>query len=337
MTTATRAFRRILFVDLQGGAEPSRGAIDTVDLARRLDAAVTVLDVVGRDHRGPVGSFPGRPRNRQAAVDRALASSTVRLDSWRRQLGGPVRCAVSVRTGHRSEAVRREVAAGDHDVVVVSSQGRRAVVQTIRHLLRSCPRPLLVMRDGALTGDVIALVDVHDDDDEMERVVTAAGALAAALDRRSHVVCAVPRGDRVGEWSGRAGTGPATTTTGATPSTLTDVRRRVCACVDRAQITSRPTVHVALGPVVATVDRESDMDDATLIVIARSGRRALSARIVGSLAERLLASTTRSVLVLEPRPPSRHPTTSADVASRRSPRWRSRGPRGPSLPPRSRT
>lgn len=302
MANANGPFGRILFADLQRSERPSRGAIGAVELAHRLNAEITVLDTAGDQRWQRNRSVPGRANNRQHRIDTAVRASTERLEAWRCELDDAVMSSVSVRTGRWSEALRSELAAGRYDLVIVSGEGRRHVAQQIRRLLRRCPCPLLVLRDGLTVGDVVVLADVRGAAGRIEHVVSTAGAFADAIDRQLHIVCPIPvDSDGAGEWGDdTVAAGPTTVSVRSGPHSLADARRRVQQCVDRVRPWRRPSIHVEYGSTVSTVIRQSEVRGAAMIVIGSSGHRGLSTRFGGNVAERLLSGNARSLLIVEP-------------------------------------
>lgn len=269
----------IIYVDLGQEAAPPQAFVDVAKLAGGLGASITLWDApvdAGKHRRTP---RPGRPKNRQGLHDIQVAAAVDRFATWRSCVERNARTESIVAEGRWTTEIAAELRNGSYDLVVVPGVGHKQVIRRIRHLVRTCEWPLLVVL-RQLDAGVVAEVHADDPLQLNAQVIRTATTVAAAMRSTATFVC------------------PTTTNADATHTETT--RRRMSELVAECAEIGPGDVSVEVGRPVQLVNDRAVESDADLVVIGGSGRLGFKSRLTGNAAERLLAQASRSVLIIDP-------------------------------------
>jgi nucleotide-binding universal stress UspA family protein len=271
----------MLFVDLQRGAEPPEAVHELSTIAGALGASITLFDVIPAASNRSITQFPGRTRNRRHAGDRRAEAVIARFSVWSDRIDAAVDVSASVGRGGWLAATTAEIRTGAYDLVVVSSAGAGTAVRRIRQLLRTCEAPLLVVRDAVTSSDVVAEVHFPDRLGLNTRIIAHATAVAEALGVNVSYVCPLDPGVRHEQ------------SIDSVQTDLTDL-------VPRSNSERLPEILIRPGRALSHFAERLDPHGGGLVVIGGSGRLRASKRLTGNAVEKLLATTTRSVLIVDP-------------------------------------
>lgn len=273
-----------------------------VDLARRNDAAITVLSVVG--------DAAGRRRKRKS-VSPELRNLMVRqrleeLETLTR--GVDVAVDHQVVFGLSRREVVDRVAMFGHDLVFVggaSMRSSRSSVSTALHLLRKCPVPVWVHSPSMATNRAIAVavgpVGVDKTTEDLNVKLLELGAsLASFQESRLHIIHAW-RLDGDSMLSSRRLSYPWAEIDAMAKAVVTEARAELDWLIDRAGLGRDDiSLHIQNGHSADVLIRAiGDLNPSVVVMgtMARSGFRGL---VIGNTAERVITGVDRPVLAVKP-------------------------------------
>ena len=295
-----KRFRNILVLydDAPGGDDALAQASV---LARENGARLTLATVV-------------RENRLTAAVREETAKRLERIVCGLRQDGIADADAI-VLAGAPAYQLTRQVVRGEHDLVILSTEGGNALRErlfgsTAVRLMRQCPCPVWAVRPGGTVPcrRIVAALDPHPDpegDALGERILQVAASLATYYGATLHLVHA---------WD-VDGKDHDTVRSEIDETQRTEIiarhRRRHHAALD--DLISRNSIatvdhrlHLPRGNPEAAIRKLADEQEADLVIMGTHARSSLSRLIVGTPFETVLGSSGRSLLTVKPdgfRPP----------------------------------
>ncbi len=292
-------FHNLLFAALNESGEPSTGLAHAVDFAHMSDATMTLFDAIM-----PVSRVQRHIRfgDKQAdEVDLATFARRGQLQEWAEPYRSRLRMGYRVRSGRRSVEIARQVADAGHDLVIVAPDGSVEDLSVVRRLIRTTPCPLLVLRAPILNGSVVAAVDPDDELPLNIMITNSAYGMASICGRTVHIVHAYEPHGIVMVRSANI-----VDVTDARIATYVDRvrdahRRALDELVDQLAIEPPVAAHVDVGSPLDVIARNAVELEASLIVVGAGGHPSMPAMLVGHTAERLVAATSGSILVVKSR------------------------------------
>jgi universal stress protein E len=227
------------------------------------------------------------------------------LEHLAHRLGGQgLTVKTVVRFGHAWQELLQEIQDGRHELLVVGTRRRSGPVRflfgsTAQHLIRACPVPVWVVKEG----EVRPLKEVavaSDFSDAAQAAVHAGVGLANATKSKLFVLHAL-------EFPFEA----YLRTAGVSDQEVQSYRERLTdeaqrnlrsqlAQTDARTLASGAQVHVVEGPADEVVPRFIDEHEVDVLVVGTYGRWGLSGLILGNTAERLLPVVHCSLLAVKP-------------------------------------
>ena len=289
------SFHNILFVPLVETGEAPDVFADAVVFAERQHARITVFDVVPE-----LSELERRIRfaDGRSVTDLARSALTARFLEWTHPFERRVPISVDVALGRRPAQIAAQVRTGHHDLVVIAPDGSPRTRTIARRVMRVCSCPVLIMHTSITTDDVVVAVDPDHDLELNLAILDAARVHAGRHGLDLHVLHAwQPYSEGVLVGSEFAPIGAAEF---AAWTSRVEAAHR-CALDEllaRAGIDDPDRVHLVQGLPVEAITRTAEELGAGLIVIGWTERHGLDALLAGKVAEHLIASTPRSVLVV---------------------------------------
>jgi nucleotide-binding universal stress UspA family protein len=305
-------FSNILLV-LSPDSENTAALRRAIALARKENAVLTVCEVVDsvpKHFRRSIVSVTPRE-----LTDAIIAEKFSRIEKL---IGSAdpadVAVCVNVLVGKLDVEVARAVRENEHDLVILSIDGRYDLRSTTARrrdekLIRSCPCPVWVVNSKDLNkhSRVLAALNMDPVNDELnENILKTAIAVALAEFRQLHIVHAwqLP-----GESHMRA-RGSAASIAEVDGMVNRESQRRkqwmrdtITAPrhnLDRAAIEFlSPEVHVVKGDPKEVVPELAGKLDAGLIVIGTLARSGLAGALLGNTSEKILSRTDSSLLIVK--------------------------------------
>jgi universal stress protein E len=283
--------------------------VQTLDLAQRHGSRVTVIDVI-EDADGFHGLLPVASAEelrtvlvdaRRAEIESALAGA----------ISKPVDIDIKVAIGMPAVEIIREAVRGDQDIVIKSAAGPYGLQgmlfgATDLKLLRKCPRPVWMVRQGTALhgGRVLAAVNVtgvEDAHDALNRMIVDCAAYIARTAGGSIelLYCWQLPGETLMS-SGRTRMAPRELDTLLKTADRVH-RRKLDSFVDRlGPVDVSLSVDIVKGDPGETIlslakERRSDV-----VVMGTVGRSGINGVIIGNTAEKVLNRIECSVLALKP-------------------------------------
>ena len=299
-------FKKILCY-VGGPADPQPSLTESVELAARNGASLTLLDVLPESTEGPWLTVPGKTDLEKLVT----ASRTHDLQELAASIEARgVEVTAEVGTGSPFVEIIRRVVADGHDLVIKTAQGPGSRLggllgTTALHLMRKCPAPVWVVKPdpGARFGRVLAAVDPDPERSGARelsvRVLELARSLAGISDSELRVVHA---------WwlyAETTLTGPRIKMPSAEVELLLDATRETARGaldgllqeVDLSGVRHQVQLIKGIpGEVISLLAAESDL--AVLGTVSRSG---IAGILIGNTAESVLRRIDCSVLVVKPR------------------------------------
>lgn len=197
------AFGSVLAVH-EAGKDPDGALAVAADIARAGGDRLAVVSVASAMSETELARFARATGRDLATVKADLAAKAERaVADAARRVCPDIEPAIEIVFGKPFIEIIRRVIAGGHGLVVKTAEElggrlRHLLASTDQHLLRKCPAPVLLHRDGARTleGPVVACVDVEGDaaaEPETEAalnraIVAVAVALAIAAEAPVRIV-----------------------------------------------------------------------------------------------------------------------------------------------------
>lgn len=291
-----KRFSKILFSPLGTATDAPSALEDTVALADRNDASLTLVGVVPDP---PIHQRGLRVHSSNEKIADLLAADlTERLDSWIEPFTGN-RIDTKVLVGNPPIEIVRHVIANEHDLLVVATDGSDSSAAKIRRLLRLCPIPVWVLRPGHEGGRVLAAIDPDDDPDLNEAILQLAQSQAGLRDGELHIAHAW---ELFGE-AALAGIShmpvPGPVLARLADETESAHHRAFSGVINDASIGSHEE-HFVNGTPIHAIIGLINLYRIDLLVMGSVGRAGLEGLVVGNTAEELFAKVDCSVLVLKP-------------------------------------
>lgn len=289
-------FSSILFVAIDVGTEPPAALGNALAFAESHGARFTLYDVV-----------PPAPKLRRivrpSPVDTtAIAANLIEaeLDRWLESFSANVAVSTAVDVGRRPTEVVARVVRNGHDLVIVAPDGSAGSLSTVRRLIRVCPCPVLVLRGSVLAGNVIAAVDPDDRLDLNISILHIAASTAEDALGAIHIVNAYEHHGSNLMLTSEAGPLGANEFARFGDQIKSSHHSALIELVNRVGVPEPYAMHVVAGEPAAAVASMQDQLGASTIVVGSAGRRGMEAMLIGNTAERLVATTRCSLLVVKP-------------------------------------
>lgn len=291
-------FKNILFVPLAKTANPA--AVRRVaDLAQRNQAQLTVSGVVAKP--SSLHRLLDRPRIDPRVLEAEQQALVERLRACCRDIGQPT-AEPAVAVGDVPLVIIEQVLAGDHDLVVVTSDEDREDRAAVKRLMRKCPCPVWVIRPSrARIQRVLAAVNPSPDELDLNRqILEIASSMVERYGGEAHVVHAW---EFPGEASMRSS------------AFLHPAEGEVDQLVEAERLRHREaldlligqygggadwTVHLRKGRPADIVSDVVTKKRINLLVMGTVARTGVAGLLVGNTAERLLDEVRCSVITLKP-------------------------------------
>lgn len=290
-------FHNILFVCLNDdGAEPA-SLVGVMEFARLNDARLTLFDAIAPV--SPIQRHLKIAGKRFDEVELVSMARHAQLSEWVARHRDVMTAAVVIGDGRRSVAAARRAREAHHDLVVVAPGADRGDLAVVRRLFRTLACPLLVLRCPPLSGDVLAAVD-PDDELALNAMIVMTGAGVASIGRRHlHLVHAYEqrvlrllRAVDVHELSESQIDSYADRAREAHRVALDEL-------IERIGPEGEFFAHVEVGLAAEVLARLAVEESASLAVVGVAGRRTMPSALVGHTADRVLATTSISLLVVK--------------------------------------
>lgn len=283
-------FQNILFVALDVGTEPPSALDNAIRLAEVHEAKLTLYDVVPSV---PLLRRELDPDGQRATLnDLAVAAIESELGRWLDPYGQRIDAAIAVDIGRRPIEVVARVRRDHHDLVIVAPDHSPDSLATVRRVMRVCPCPVLVLRTRLEDGSTIAAVDPDDRIELNAMILHVAESNAARLGTNLVAAHAYEQygasliaDDELTQFADRIHA--------AHKNAMSDLLDHVGA---HPSVGSRIIHGTPAQALTALVD---DIG-AALIVVGSAGRRNMSVVLTGNTADRLVESTSASLLLVKP-------------------------------------
>jgi universal stress protein E len=289
-------------------SDDSRAAVDqAVWLARKGEADVTLVHALN-DLRHATEALPeaeGWSANSgdfNRAVEELKRSSDARLEKL---AGRYAKTGVSIGTrtvvGKAFAQVVHGVCEVGFDLVVVGTRGtsglkRFLVGSTAQRLIQHCPCPVWVVRKDAKPKVSTVLVAV-DFSDASRAAVKRAGELALTLKARLHLVHVVDDADLRSVTERSGGLLPKLSRKDMQAVGVRRLDEMVAGLISPDLETERHVAHGDPWRMIATAAKRTEAD---VVVMGTVGRGGVSGILLGSTAERVLATVSCGVLAVKP-------------------------------------
>ena len=287
---------RSILVAVDGSPAATRAQTLATGIARAVGARLTAITAFPQSTSWGLGS-PGL--GPLVAVEADEAGRI--LEEARRRL--PDRMEMEVRRvwGTPADAIRREVAAGGHDLVVMGSRGRGAVTAALlgssaRAVVGSADVPVLVTRASSSGGDRVSRILVAvDSSAESWIALEQAVDLAHGCGVRLTVITVVG--------SVRRPPGmPESAAVRLREDAARHARSLLHGALAAVPVGVAVQLRTAWGPVVPALLDEVDVGGHDLVVLGSRGRGVVRGTLLGSTGYAMLARCPVPVLVARSRP-----------------------------------
>lgn len=180
-----KRFGSILVVPLTNRSEAPPALKEAVALARASGARVSILDHLDEEPASQQAIEVARqmPQLR----DEMLAALTARLEQWTGEFSGP-RLQIDISTGSQPHEVAQRVERDGHDLVVIAADSTAESASAARRILRTCPRPVWMLRPSFTGACVLAAIDLDEPDDHNRMILELARSQAELHGGELHVM-----------------------------------------------------------------------------------------------------------------------------------------------------
>lgn len=293
----TIRFHNILFVCLNDDGPEPDSLVQAMKFARCSDARLTLFDAIA-----PVSPIQRHLRigtKQFSDVDLATMARRSELTEWADRHREVTRAGVVIGEGRRSVAAARRVREASHDLVIVSPRADSGDLAVVRRLIRTLDCALLVLRCAPLSGDVLAAVDPDDDLALNAMIAMTAAGIASVGHHRLHLVHAYEQ--RVVRLLRAVDVAEITDTQldAHAEHTREAHRRALHELIARIGPDGDFTTHVEVGLAAEVIARLAVEEEASLAVVGVAGRRSMPSALMGHTADRVLATTSISLLVVK--------------------------------------
>jgi universal stress protein E len=314
---AMKLFRNILLVC--DPMPPKRPAVDqAVSLARRSGASLTLLSVL-KDTTEIPEEVPEGLSGREIK-ELVMASRRRKLTILAEDVATQdVAVRIVLKTGTPFIEIIREVILNDHDLVMMTADGRgglkaRLFGTTSTHLMRKCPCPVWVLKPKQTSRPkrILAAVDVADgwlgttnEATDPERlslnpvILRLAGSIAAAEGAELHVVQAWSSDfDGYLEVRSELGHDAIRKLRKQTKARFEQKFNRLIESTDFAGVPVSP--HLVRGDPAEVIVRLARRERIDLLVMGSICRTGIAGFFVGNTAEKVLGELDSSVMTVKP-------------------------------------
>lgn len=289
-----------IFVIAERDDRPQLALKAAIDMARGTAAAITFVGFVHEAMVEQAGMLSATENRR---LQRAMLAERKRVldDAVTRHANADVRIETRVEWAKDIGAwVRENVDARSYGLLVKAGHRSENMLYTPTdwQLLRECPVPVLIARDGLRkrAGRILATVDLGSEESVQKalnrRVLSVAADLAQRLAAELHVLYAIP------------------VSVLAQDLDLVDghalerrVQRKLARQIEAlAAEYALPANRIKLkaGPPERVIDGMASKLKATLVVMGTLGRKGMKGRLLGNTAEKVLHANRANVLALRP-------------------------------------
>ncbi len=292
-------YRNILFNPLAQSGN-GEAAATAADLARRHGAKLTLAGIVPEPTKLQTILQPWEVL--RSAMDRSQTDLAMELQRWCPS-AADVDCEFTVRVGSPSQDLLDLVHENGHDLLIVTADADSRLDPVVKRLLRSCPCPVWVIRQGNHRAQRI-LAAVNPDPDELEfnqSILRQALALQTAT--QGHL-------DIVGVWEfygestlrHSAFLPPADDEVErivqAEHASYLDVMEELVASMDLGD--REVAITLVRGRPAETLAALIDHRRIDQLIIGTVARRGLGSLVFGNTAERLIDSASCSIMAVKP-------------------------------------
>lgn len=290
-----------LLVPLDGSRLAESALPVVVELVRRLSARVTIFHALERD--APPTVHGDRHLTQPSEAEAYLGG----VSSWLGERG--VAAAMELGPGDGDVAMRiaKSASAAGADLVVLCSHGRSGVRgllfgRVAQQVLQRGQVPVLLVQPTPAGREqpfaCRRIMVPLDGSTTAEAALPVASALAAACGAELLLAMVVPTVETVaGERAAAVRLMP-TAAAAVLDSEAAEAETYLQAVASRTVATGRPAIATDRGESVRTLLDLASRRDVDLIVIATHGRSGVSAMWAGSVAARVIAHSTRPVLLV---------------------------------------
>jgi universal stress protein E len=302
-----KRFKNILFVD--GNPKSNRALRRAVDLARRNDSSLKVIEVIEDIPRGARGR--GKNDYPFDLKDLLVKDSNERISALLEKIPKAERVPVENKLvfGTPFIEIIREVLRSNHDLVMMGVDGEGGLRERVfgsmtMHLMRKCPCPLWVIRPGRRKKFARILAAVapterkSDKSDLNETIMTLANSLAQMEKSPLHVVhCwTEPYEKLIKRQIG----------TKAADDMVQDTRNAHKAWMDQLLERHPPYalerhVHLLKGNPGSLIPQFARKRGVELVIIGTVSRMGIKGFFIGNTAERVLGEIGCSVMTVKPK------------------------------------
>lgn len=294
---------RLLFVAASGDVDPAPAWHQTLALARRAGARVTVLGVV-REASADLAEAAALPAAQLARIaNDELRETLAALVAANEDVALRVEAVAGVPFVEVIRAALRE--RSDLVVVPAGAAGGGSVGSTVQHLIRKCPAPVWAMRDAgpALPGRVAVAIDAEPEAGHRaldRKLADAALAVAGLCASELHVLHAFAPSPSAHTLRHRAGLSEAEVG-GVLGRMRAERQRWLEALLEGRSPEAQPCfLRILEGEPALEIPGEVARLSIDLLVLGTVGRSGLAGFLIGNTAEEILRRIDCSVLALKP-------------------------------------
>jgi universal stress protein E len=291
-------FTNVLVVPVTESPDVPAETAQAVELAAENGARLTAFGVIPQPSR--IERLLRQGHHKRPVNELLEAGVRTTLSAWAGPFAEQLDIDVIVSEGHQSVEIVRAVLRADFDLVVMTTDGSDDALTTAKRVVRTCPCPVWIVRPGRREGPVVAAVDV---DDEPGLNITILELAASQAQRRHSELHVVHAWSFAGESAIFGGdfvmlSGDAIE---ALRLEVEDAHRAALeGLLDSVALEPTPSAHLVEERPVRAIEMLADRVDASLVVMGAVGRGGIDGLLMGNTAERVLASSDRSVLVVKP-------------------------------------
>ncbi len=305
-----RRFRKILFLN-RPGLDDSHAFGRAIRLAEENGAELKIIEVHATVTPGP--EMDQQKLSHSALINATRAQRQLHLERLAEPYKKHTQISTDIFFGLAFIETIMEVQRHDHDLVVLSSEkrhfGSMIFGSSDMHLLRKCPCPVWIVKQGSdeKFQNIMAAVDMDPSDDRKEplnqQILELASSLAQAEGSRLHIAHAW-----AAPYTNLTSFSDYVSTTYNMESWIEDVHmshkswlaKLIDSFVSTQQYSSEPETHLIegeAGDVIPQLTREKNIDLLVMGTVARTG---ITGFFIGNTAENIISQLNCSLLAVKP-------------------------------------
>lgn len=206
--------------------------------------------------------------------------------------------------GYSSEQIIKQAIRGEHTLLIIGGRGSQKLShmlfgRTATKLLRKCPIPMLVARQGP-HAKLESIMVADDFSDNGSQVLDAGVQLARTLETKLHIVHALEQTDDAKLVASGI---PVEQIRRVQENVKEEANAKLAERLSRTDyrtLTQGTMTHIERGRAEDLIVEKLQEFEVDLLVMGTAGRSGWSALIIGNTAERLLSMVSCSLLVIKP-------------------------------------